>query len=108
MKRDAGKFGRGRTGALIWSGDEAPTVADETLVSTFFSDTWLTAQWEAFAMEPETDEAIEPLMRICELFSGCMTLHACQRHAERDDDCAIIGLAFDDVRCASRRFTKRW
>lgn len=83
---------------LVWGTKRRP-VADETLVSTFFSDTWLTAQWEAFAMEPETDEAIEPLMRICELFSGCMTLHACQGHAERDDDCAIIGLAFDDVLC---------
>lgn len=83
---------------LVWGNKQRPEPG-EKLVSTFFSETWLTAQWEALAMEPETDEGIEPLVRVCELFSGCMTLHACQGHAERDDDCAVIGLAFDDVLC---------
>ena len=81
---------------LTW-GTKAQPVETEKLVSTFYSANWLSAEREAFGTEPEIDDGVQPLVEIMHLFAGVMTMAACQGHPERGDDCAILGLTFDDT-----------
>ncbi len=81
---------------LTW-GTKDPPIDSEKLVSTFYSANWLSAEREAFGSEPEIDEGIQPLVEVVQLFAGVMTMAACQGHPDRGDDCAVLGLTFDDV-----------
>ena len=81
---------------LTW-GTKSQPVETEKLVSTFYSANWLSAEREAFGTDPEIDEGVQPLVEIMHLFAGVMTMAACQGHPERGDDCAILGLTFDDI-----------
>jgi hypothetical protein len=83
---------------LTWGTKEHP-VETETLVSSFYSANWLSAEREAFGSDPEIDEGVQPLVEVLHLFSGVMSTTACQGHPERGDNCAIIGLTFDDALC---------
>jgi len=69
----------------------------ETLVQTFLAADWLSAEREAFGHEPELDAGVQPLLEVISLFPGVLTMAACEGHPERGDDCAVLGLSFDDL-----------
>ena len=69
---------------LTWGTKENP-VETETLVSSFYSANWLSAEREAFGSDPEIDEGVQPLVEVLHLFSGVMSTTACQGHPERGD-----------------------
>jgi len=81
---------------LTW-GTKAQPIETEKLVSTFYSANWMTAEREAFGSDPEIDEGVQPLVEVMQLFAGVMTISACQGHPDRGDDCALMGLTFDDT-----------
>jgi hypothetical protein len=80
---------------LTWGTKATPTDAEQ-LISTFYSANWLSAEREAFGSDPEIDEGIQPLVEVVHQFPGVMAMAACQGHPDRGDDCAVIGLTFDD------------